>query len=100
MNVEQIRQLLQQREPEDLKLDLKRELYGIYHPDSSIRDMQWGELIKDVLSLANGNVGTAGKPGYLVIGVADELNQHGNRDLYEVGDVKLTGQQVLDKINA
>jgi hypothetical protein len=62
--------------------------------------MQWGELIKDVLSLANGNVGTAGKPGYLVIGVADDLNQHGIRELYDVGDVILTGQQVLDKINA
>ncbi len=100
MDIEQIRQLLQQREPEDLKLDLKRELYGIFHPDSSIRDMQWGELIKDVLSLANGNIGTAGKPGNLVIGVADELNQHGIRELYDVGDVILTGQQVLDKINA
>jgi hypothetical protein len=99
MDVDKLRQLLRQREPEDLKLEFKRELYCIYHPERKVQNMHWDEFIKDILALANGNVGTAQQTGYLIIGVADKLNQHGTRDLYDVGDVKLTATQILQKVN-
>jgi HEAT repeat protein len=100
MDTERLRQVLRQPEPEHLKLDFKRKLYAIDHCDPKVRDMQWDEFIKDILALGNGNVGTACQMGYLVIGIADELNQYGTRDLYDVGDVKLTEQRILQKVNS
>lgn len=100
MNIKQLGRLLQQREPEGLKLDFKRKLYAIYHSNPKVRDTQWDEFIKDVLALANGNVGTTQQKGYLIIGVADKLNQQGARELYDVGSVSLSAQQLLQKINA
>ena len=100
MKIKRLQELLKRSEPEDLKLDLKRELHRVTHPDRKVRDMQWDELIKDLLALTNGNVGTARQPGYLIIGVADKLNECGSRDLYDVGDVTLTAQKILQKVNA
>jgi HEAT repeat protein len=100
MNIKEVQQLLRCREPESLKLEFKRKLYDIEHHDSKVRDLQWGEFIKDVLALANGNVGTAQKPGRLIIGVTDELNEHGTRDIHDVGSVSLTAQRILRKVNS
>ncbi len=100
MDTEKLRRLLRQREPENLKLDFKRKLYAINHSDPKVRDVQWDEFIRDVLALANGNIGTVGQEGHLVVGAADKLNQQGTRDLYDVGDVKLSAQQILQKVNA
>ena len=100
MDIDKLRQLLREPEPEDLKLDFKRKLYSIYNNDKKIRDEQWDELIKDILALANGNVGTAGQSGYLIFGVADELNEQGFRDLYDVGEINLSSAQILQKVNS
>lgn len=100
MNVVKLQKLLREREPEDLKLDFKQKLHAIHHSDKKVQSEQWNELIKDILALANGNVGTAGQPGYLIIGVADKLNQYGTRDLYDVGEVKITSTHILNKVNS
>jgi HEAT repeat protein len=100
MNIEELQQLLRCREPESLKLEFKRKLYDIEHHDPQVRDLQWGEFIKDILALVNGNIGTAQKPGYLIIGVTDELNEQGTRDIHDVGSVSLTAQRILRKVNS
>ncbi len=94
---------------EGLKLDFKRE----YHLDKSCPpsganpqewrryvDGQWDELVKDIISLTNGNVGTPNKVGRLIIGVADKLNKDGSRDLCDTTDLGITAQQVMAKVNS
>lgn len=91
MNEAELRTLLNQ--PENPKLEFKREFYQIHHKDQQVRRQQWGELIKDLLALANGNVGFAGKAGYLVIGVDEQ------RHLYDCTDISINKQQILQKVN-
>ncbi|MCB0174374.1 MAG: putative DNA binding domain-containing protein [Anaerolineae bacterium] len=100
MDVKKLEQLLREYEPEDLKLDLKQKLHAIHHTDKKVQQAQWNELIKDILALANGNVGTSGQPGYLIIGIADKLNEYGTRDLYDVGELNVTSTQILHKVNS
>lgn len=99
LDVEQLQKLLQQPEPEGLKLDFKRKLHAINAGDKKFQEKQWNELVKDILALANGNLGTTNQPGYLIIGVADKLNQSGSRDLYDIGDTHLSEKQLLQRIN-
>ncbi|WP_322489667.1 ATP-binding protein [Chloroflexus sp.] len=91
MNEAELRTLLNQ--PENPKLEFKREFYQIHHEDQQVRKQQWGELIKDILALANGNVGFAGKVGYLVIGVDEQ------RHLYDCTEVSINKQQILQRVN-
>lgn len=95
MTTEKLRQLIQQ--PEGVKLEFKQELYHIDHPDKNVRNMQWDEFIKDILALANGNVGTVHETGYLIIGIEDKTKR-----LYDVGDVdtKEFTQQLLAKLRS
>lgn len=82
-------------QPEGLKLEFKRE-YQLNHSD------RWNEFIKDVLSLTNGNVGTVGQPGYLIIGADDELKPDGTRDAFDIRENKLqlSQQTILQKVNS
>ncbi len=98
MDVKKLRQLL--RQPEGLKLDFKQEFYQIYHDDVKVREMHWHELIKDILSLTNGNLGVARKTGYLIIGAADTLSTSGARVLFDIDIGQLNKQTILDKLNA
>jgi hypothetical protein len=95
MDSEQLRELIKQEE--GAKLDFKIKLYEIY---SSEKEQHWDEFIKDILSLTNGNIGTAKEIGYLVIGVGDKLKPDGTRDLLNVDDVKLNRKQLLDKVSS
>jgi len=88
------------RQPEGLKLDFKRELYKINHSDGKVRSKHWDEFIKDILALVNGNVGVADQPAFLIIGVGDELRADGTRDLYDIGNIRVTHQEILDKVNS
>lgn len=98
MNSDQLRELI--RQPEGLKLDFKREFYDIESTDPNARERQWGEFIKDILALANGNVNIAGETGYIIFGVGDRISAVGTRELFDVGHLKVTRQQILDKVNA
>jgi hypothetical protein len=65
------------------------------------REKQWAELVKDVISLTNGNVGTHEETGYLIIGVADKLKSDGTRHLQDVVSKELpTRSEILDKVNS
>jgi hypothetical protein len=78
--------------PEGLKIEFKRDFYKLHEQDYSANTPQqkvkqciqehWGEFIKDILSLANGNVNSAHEEGYLIIGVEDTT-----KALCDVGDI-------------
>lgn len=97
MDSKQLRQLISQ--PEGLKLDFKRELHKLKHPNKDSAKQQRDEFIRDILSLTNGNVNTADQTGYLIIGVGDELRSDGTRDLFDVSN-PLTPKQILQRVNS
>jgi hypothetical protein len=106
MTSEELLELLER--PEGLKLDFKREYKLSSTPPSGVDRQewnrlvngQWDELIKDVIALTNGNVGTAGESGFLVIGADDELPARGARKIYDISHLNLTTQQVLARVNS
>lgn len=97
MNREKLQELI--RRPEGLKLDFKQEFYHIESKDKEARERQWGELIKDIVALTNGNVNIAGETGYIIIGVGDETTS-GMRALFDVGEITIGNEQILDKVNS
>jgi tetratricopeptide (TPR) repeat protein len=99
MDSDQLFRLLQQAE--GLKLDFKKELHRIDHPDRKVKELQRDELVKDLLSLLNGNVGTAGQTAYLIIGAGNELGADKSRDLFDVGevDVDRLRKQIIESVN-
>ena len=97
MNSDDLRRLIQQ--DEGLKLDFKQEFYKLDYPDPKVKKLQKGELIKDVLALADGNVGTAGLPAHLVIGVGDVRRPDGTRELFDVGDINVDRNSIVQMVN-
>ncbi|MFM2431398.1 MAG: hypothetical protein RLZZ511_2611 [Cyanobacteriota bacterium] len=96
---------------ESSKLDFKLKMHEIklVRPteQSDIREwtnnkeMQWAELVKDLVSLVNGNVGTWDKTGYLIVGAGDEIRPDGTRHLQDVVSDELpTRREILDKFNS
>ena len=90
MTPNELRKLLAQ--DEHPKLDFKIEC-------SPTHDQQWNELIKDILALANGNVGFSHLPGHLVIGASDAKRADGTRDLKDSSHIPLKKRDLLAKIN-
>ncbi len=100
MDANQLSTIIQLREPESLKIDFKAKFYDVRNPDRSIKEKQWNELVKDILAIANGNIGTAGQDGFLIIGIADKLNSSGTRDVFDIEEIAVTAKQILDKVNS
>jgi Flp pilus assembly protein TadD len=90
MTPSELRKLLAQ--DENPKLDFKIDC-------SPSRDEEWNELIKDILALANGNVGFSHLPGYLIIGASDAKKPDGTRDLKDASAVPLKKRDLLAKVN-
>ena len=63
MNNETLRNLISRKE--GLKPDFKQEIH-INHHDKKTKEGAWAELIKDILALTNGNVGTADQSAYTI----------------------------------
>lgn len=103
MNSEKLKLLI--RQPEGLKIDFKRKFYKISSEDytsvtnqqqvKNLIKKQWGEFIKDILSLANGNVNTVSQEGFLIIGVDDKT-----KSLHDIGaiDTAAIRQQLITKL--
>ena len=86
---------------ESATLDFKGKWYQLDSTDTKTRTRQKGELIKDVLSLANGNTNVAGETAYLVIGVSDERGEDGKREIVGVENPeRMTRERILDIVNA
>lgn len=95
MDEKQLRELLKQ--PESVKLEFKSQMYQL---EGQGKSQGWNELIKDLIALANGNIGTANQEGYLIIGAADKLDEDGTREIYDVGEIELTQTQLLDRLRS
>jgi hypothetical protein len=80
-------------------LDFKRKPYQIYSEDGVVKEKQRGEMIKDILALANGNSVVAGDTAYLVIGADDKKKPDGTRALFDAGNHRLTPRNILDILN-
>lgn len=89
MNSEQLSELLRQHEGPTL--EFKQRWYQIDSLDAGTRTRNRDELIKDILSLANGSPLTAGDEARLVIGASDAINDDGHRQLYDAIDFSPDG---------
>jgi hypothetical protein len=65
-------------------LEFKREWYRL-EEDPKQKELQKAELVKDILSLANGSVETAGETAVLIVGASDVILSDGSRQLFDVG---------------
>lgn len=97
MNRERLLLLLQRKEGPGL--EFKQEWYKLDDPNGETKKRQRGELVKDILSLANGNATTAGEDAYLIIGAADTRSEDGHRMLHDVRGPAPTPTRLLGMIN-
>ena len=97
MDLQHLRALLSQQE--NARLEFKQAWYKLNDPDKETQKRQRGELVRDILSLANGNASVVGDTAYLIIGVADTRNNDGTRDLFDIQDPLITPVDLLNKVN-
>jgi WD40 repeat protein len=106
MDDAKLRQLITQ--PEGVKLEFKRDLYRFvskdertHRLDGKLYDPQWHEFLKDIISLANGNIGTAHEDAYLIIGVEDKtkilVGVNTSNTIFERKD-SVIRKQIIDKL--
>lgn len=81
-------------------LDFKREVHRIDDENQNVRKQATDELIRDVLALANANTVFAGEIAHLVLGAADEKDSMGKRELFDVGEHRLSASRILDLVNS
>lgn len=96
MDIEQLKSLLLQEE--NSTLEFKSQQYLIDDEDDKVKKRQRDELIKDILSLANGNSITAGDRAYLIIGAENKKNKDGIRETYNIDHI-LNTRRILDIVN-
>jgi len=72
MNLD-LEELLKQKE--NPKLDFKRQWYWSVDTPSNQMEKFWGECIKDILALTNGNPHNVNETAYLIIGIEDESKE-------------------------
>lgn len=86
------------KQKEGTSLEFKREVYKLDIGGEGEK-RQKGELVKDILSLVNGNVLSVGETAYLVIGASNEFNPDGKRDLFDVDSDGYTDSRIIDIVN-
>ena len=97
MDAKKLSKLLKKQE--DVKLEFKRQMYELYSdPETKKRKRKnnWNEFLKDIIALANGNIGTSNEDAYLIVGASDKLNGDGSRDLYDIDSLNISRRQLLD----
>lgn len=85
---------------EGVSLDFKSKMYELDSKNPDAVKWQKGEMIRDILSLANQNVSTVGRPGFLVLGVADKLPEDGPREVIGISSSIPEPKDLINKINA
>lgn len=99
MKLKKLLQLLSQKE--GANLEFKRQFYGIYGDDNEAKRRQKHEMIKDIISLANGNESVAGESSFLIIGADNKINDLGYRDLYDISESRFPSEiELLGMVNA
>jgi predicted HTH transcriptional regulator len=84
---------------QEYNLDKNRENQNNIQKWNEYIDGQWDELIRDLLSIINGNIGVPNEMGYLIIGVDDKRNVDGTRNTYDMKNIAISETQILSKIN-
>ncbi len=98
MDIEKLAKLLQSQESSTL--EFKKEWYKLESEKEETSKRQKNEMIRDILSLANGNVQNVEKSGYLIIGAEDVMNEEGERNLHNVVlDKPVTAERLLKIVN-
>lgn len=97
MRAEELQQLLSLDEGPTLEF---KQTFYLQARDGEAKRRMKDEFIKDVLSLANGNVYTAGEEAHLIIGVSDLRGSDGKRELYDMGDNWLKPEDLLQTVNS
>ena len=102
MNNKELKEIIEDllKQPEGLKFDFKVTLHIAECTDKSKQDGFRSEFIRDILALANGNIGTAGQPAYLIVGAADKLDSDRKRKLQDSSHIRVTSKEILQKINS
>ena len=77
---------------ENSRVDFKREWYK--------KDDFKGELVKDIISLANGGLDTVGQSGYLLIGINDKDKTIFDFDKSSIQSLEVLCKQVLSIVNS
>jgi len=79
MDIDLLQQIIKQEE--NPKLEFKRDWYS---GRKKLDDKAWGEFLKDLIALSNGNLGYAWKSAYLIFGVDDKIIFNQPRKLYDL----------------
>lgn len=95
---EEVQSFLYRRE--GVSLDFKSKMYELDSKNPDAVKWQKGEMIRDILSLANQNVSTVGRNGFLVLGVADKLPEDGPREVIGISSAIPEPKDLINKINA
>ena len=83
MDSNQLKNLL--GETENPKLEFKSSWYC---GEDKLDDKGWGEFLKDIIALANGNLGYVGRTGYLIIGASDlDPEPNHSRNIFDTAKV-------------
>lgn len=93
-----LEQLLSQQE--GVKLEFKRDMYKIYDKNAEATPREKDEMIKDIISLANGNPSYAGEKGYLIIGVENAIPDNGARQIHGISGKIPEAKELLQAVNA
>jgi len=86
------------KQQESASLDFKRELHKIFDQNGTTKSGHRDELIRDILSLANGNTTTAGETAFLIFGIDEEVNSSGERVIYGVTERIPSAKDILSII--
>jgi predicted HTH transcriptional regulator len=106
MTTDELKQLIQNRE--GLKLEFKRTFHlNKKKPPlntsqqvwSQFVEGQWHEFMKDIIGIANGNVGVPNQVGRIIIGVGNTIDDSGNRELFDTSDLEIDEKQIISKLN-
>jgi hypothetical protein len=94
---EKVGRLLQ--EQESVTLEFKQTMYQIYCGKEQGEAFHKGELIKDLLSLANRNVAYVGETSYLIIGAANDQDDNGYREKFNITDRVPSKKELIQLVN-
>jgi hypothetical protein len=95
---QKVERLLQ--EHEGVTLDFKQSMYPIYCGKESGEAIHKGELIKDILSLANRNAAYVGNISYLIVGAVDCKDENGERQIFDITERVPDQKELIQLINA
>lgn len=84
-------------------LEFKKEWYWDDNTDAVTKQKQWGELIKDLISIANGYMQFVGKKRYLIVGFCEKtktFNDITNNKTKELLDIKSFQRDIKERLES